>query len=350
MTTKKPPVQEEEIDLGNLFQQIGHMFKSLFKGIGQFFAAIYHYFILFLLFIRRNIVPIGIVTLIGLAYGLFKDYTTPPVYKSEMIVKTNYGSAALLYEKIDEINALLGESDSTQVADILEIPINEVSNIIAFSIEPQNFQKDAKIAYDKYRLVSIDTSYTNKIEFKDFSERFSETDAQYHIIKVTTKNPDKINIKKGIKDIVSTDLFIQIAKEHIENKDLQKSAFVKGIYAFDSIRNRYTKVALMQAQKPATSQDLKISAEKTTERNVDYDLYNISIRWLHEFEKFNSKYQDKGDIITIVSDFSIGKKNGGILSSSTLRFAALGFILALFVLFILQFNKYLSQYEKKIHA
>lgn len=350
MTTKKPPIQEEEIDLGNLFQQIGNMFKSLFKAIGQFFASIYHYFILFLLFIRRNIVPVGIVTLIGLAYGIYKDFTTPPVYESEMIVKTNYGSAALLYEKIDEINALLNESDTIEVANELNIPSSEVSNILGFSAEPNDYIKDSKLAYDNFRLTSIDTSYTNKIEYEDFIERFKETDAKYHKISVLTKNPKKLNISESFKKVVQTDFFLNLEKETTQNFNFFKERYAKELSAVDSIRDRYKKVAFLQANNPTNDASLKISTEKTTERNIDYDLFNTTIRLLKEYNNFIQIKDNDNGVLTVVTDFSTGTKYGSLLKTNAVKYTIVGFLLIMIVLFSIQFNKYLSQYEKKIHT
>lgn len=350
MTTKKPPLQEEEIDLGNLFQQIGNMFKNLFRAIGNFFAAIYHYFILFLLFIRRNIIPIGIVTLIGIVYGLYKDYTSPPVYESEMIVKTNFGSATLLYEKIDEINALLAESDTLEVAKLLDIPPDEVGNILSFSIEPNDYIKDSKLAYDKFRLISIDTSYTNHIEYEDFIERYKETDAQHHRIIVFAQTPKKIDVGESFKKLVHTDFFINLEKESTQNFNLFKERYTREISAVDSIRDRYKKVAFLLAKNPSSDASLKISTEKTTERNVDYDLFNMTIRLLKEYDKFTQLKDNNNEALTVVSDFSTGKIHGGLRSSNILKYGVLGLGLILLILFALHFNKYLSTYEKELSA
>ena len=62
---------EEEVDLGSLFKIIGRGFQNLFNFIGNIFKSIFHAFILILIFLKDNIVKIGIAAIIGFAIGLF---------------------------------------------------------------------------------------------------------------------------------------------------------------------------------------------------------------------------------------------------------------------------------------
>ena len=90
----------EEVDLGNLFKVIGKGFTNLFRGIEKFFKGIFHYLILFLIFLRNNALKLGMATLIGGAGGLVLDITKPKVYSSTMIVEPNFKSCVELLKNL----------------------------------------------------------------------------------------------------------------------------------------------------------------------------------------------------------------------------------------------------------
>ena len=52
--SKQVQTQEEEIDLGGFFNQIGRLFSKLFAFVGGIFKSLYHLFIITLIFIKNN--------------------------------------------------------------------------------------------------------------------------------------------------------------------------------------------------------------------------------------------------------------------------------------------------------
>ena len=69
--------QNEEVDLGKLFQVIGKGFKNLFNSIGSFLKAILHYIILTLIFFKKNVIVIGGATILGFISGYLLEMNKP---------------------------------------------------------------------------------------------------------------------------------------------------------------------------------------------------------------------------------------------------------------------------------
>lgn len=344
----KPNIPEEEVDLGALFNQIGKMFSNFFNFIGNIFKSLYHYFILFLLFVRKNILVLGTATIIGIIVGFLMDLDKKPVYKSEMAVKTNYGSASLLYKQIDLLNLLISNGNSVKVANTLNIKPSQADQLLGFSVEPINEEKNSRLEYDMY-MQTTDTIYTKDFKFEDFMGRISTTDLKHHKIFVYTKIPIELDLDKGIKSLVNTDYYFGLRESRVKEQKLERDILTKNIQQIDSLRKRYKEVALIEAKKEIKNNaNLSLTSKSSPERNVDFDLYSVSFRAAEEFNLLNKRIFDNESIISITSGYEIGKVESSVLNKSWLRYAILGFILSLLVLAGFQFNRYLNNYKRKL--
>ena len=87
----------QEIDLSEISKKIGGFFENIstriFKGI---------------LFLKRNILVISILFVIGVGLGFYLDKTSKS-YDSEIIVTPNFGSNEYLYSKVNLINSKIKE-------------------------------------------------------------------------------------------------------------------------------------------------------------------------------------------------------------------------------------------------
>lgn len=343
----KPNIPQEEIDLGTLFSQIGKMFSNFFNFFVNIFKTLFHYLIVLLLFIRKNALVLGLATLIGVVVGFLLDLDRKPVYKSEMSVKTNYGSANLLYKQIDIINSMISDGDSTKTAKILKLKLSQASKLQSISIEPSEPEKNALLDYDWY-MQNTDTIYTRDFEFKDFLKRMSEVDLKNHKITAFTTLPIELNIDEGIKNMVNSEYYIRLEKDRIEENKLKRGVLVKSINQIDSIRKRYKEVALIRAKKTTDNQaNLSLTAEGARPRNHDYDLYTMSFNALKELEILDKRIFDNEEIISILSSLNKSQIEDKLFNKRWLRYGLLGFLLSFLVILSLQFNHYLNKYEKE---
>ena len=90
--------QDQEIDLG----QIG-------KGIKNFFNGMVNAFFDFLFFIKKKIIIIAVLFIVGVVAAFLLD---SKVYNHEISVIPNFGSNEYLYKKIEQVNTKLREEDA----------------------------------------------------------------------------------------------------------------------------------------------------------------------------------------------------------------------------------------------
>ena len=110
--------QDQEIDLG----QIG-------KGIKNFLNGIVNSFFDFLFFIKKKIIIISILIIVGILLAFSLD---SKVYKHEISVIPNFGSNEYLYKKIEQVDTKLREKD---ILFFNELGIKSYEDILSIEIE-----------------------------------------------------------------------------------------------------------------------------------------------------------------------------------------------------------------------
>ena len=344
----KPKIPQEDIDLGTLFSQIGKMFSSFFNFFGNIFKAIYHYFIVLLLFIRKNILILGVATILGIVLGYVLDLNKQPTYKSELSVKTNYGSASLLYKKMDMLNTLLNKGDFDKIAELLYLTPEKASKLVSFVVEPIEQEKNTKQMYDRYMRVT-DTTYTKEFAFEDFVQRVSITDLKHHKITIKTKEALDLNLSKGIEGLLETKYYLKLQKERVESHKEEMLLYTKTFSQVDSIRKRYKEIAYLEARKnKGCSSDLNLSSTNSVTRNFDTELIHYQFMTLDRLNNYKYRVFDDEAIISVTIPTIKSGEARGFLNKMWVRLGLLGFILSFLALMSIQFNKYLNKYEENV--
>jgi len=345
MATKNTP--NEEVDLGQLFKVIGNGFRNFFNAIGNLFKSIFHYLILVLLFVKKNIVFLGLATLLGGAIGYFIDRNSDNYFSSEMIIKTNYGSAKQLNNQKEYINNLVKNEDSVTLASYFNIKSTEASQLVGFSIEPFEKQKNLLIDYD-YFMVRRDTNYVKGFNFKDFSNRISDEDLRFQKITFYALNDSIFSkLSSGLKNGVETEYYKTLKDKSVEKLKLKRTRLERDLSEIDSLRNNYQKVSLLEAaSNNSGGTNVNLSTKNLQRSNNDMSLFNYSRRILIDLESLKLEEDRSGDIATIVSDFNKGNEYNPIQYRKWFRYSVLGFILMTLLIIGKRFNTYLDTYKK----
>src|SRR5215467_10673832 len=99
---KKPHYQENnDVDLGalvTLFIKFCRKLVGFFTSLFNFLASVILYILIFL---RKNIIWLGLTVIIGLVWGIYVDYKKGVKYESVMTVRTNFGSSRALYNSME---------------------------------------------------------------------------------------------------------------------------------------------------------------------------------------------------------------------------------------------------------
>src|SRR5436189_5313773 len=91
--------EDQEIDLSQISKKICEFFENISARIFMGF-----------LFLKRNMLIIGLLILIGVGLGFYLDKTSKS-YVSEIIVSPNFGSTDYLYSKIELLQSKISEND-----------------------------------------------------------------------------------------------------------------------------------------------------------------------------------------------------------------------------------------------
>lgn len=189
----------QEIDLSQVSKKLGNIYQN-------FLAWIFRGF----LFVKRNIIILVILFIIGAGLGFYLDRTTT-IYNHEIIVAPNFGSTEYAYSKVNLINSKIRENDvkflkSIGIADpkiISEIEIEPITDIYNFvNGREQNFELIKLMAEDG-DINKIITEETTSINYTN------------HRLKITTT---KIIDRKQIIDPI-----LKYLNENSYFSDLQKS-------------------------------------------------------------------------------------------------------------------------------
>lgn len=155
----------DEIDLGQLFQLIGRGFNALFR----FFLRIF-------LYLKKNILILGGLVLLGLAIGYGLNKIISKKLKTEVIVKPQLESKNYLYDVIDEIQANIGARDTLFFK---EMGIEELDfDGLEVTIAPVDDNKE---------------STESEMKYLELLQSFENTDAIADIVRAELQNKSSFN-------------------------------------------------------------------------------------------------------------------------------------------------------------
>ncbi len=339
-------MNNEEVDLGNLFKVIGKGFQNLFNAIARFFKAIFHYFISLLLFLRNNALKLGISIFIGAALGLYLDLTLPKQYSSTMIVEPNFKSAQQLYKNINFYHELVKQKDSNLLAQTLKISVQEAAKLKGFYIEPIRNKNEKYQFFDDF-IQEIDTTTVRNIDIKEFKKGFTDYNYSYHQIKVRSLSNtifEKLSLPI-ISSIENNPYYKYQKKINDENLLQNEKVLVKSLQEVDTLRKIYNEVLITEANKKSSGTNITLAqgAKKTNE----IQLFNESLELNEELIENNKEKAETTEIINVVSTFSrVGVKESDIVKKRTFILGlGLGLIMLAFILFK-QLNKFLVNYKE----
>lgn len=163
----------EEVDLIQIFNVIGGLFKKLADFIKSIFKAIFSVIIFSLKAVIENFKIIAIVVVVFGALGFALEKTRPDVYTSQMLVKPYFDSKFQLVTNINYYNALINEKDYSQLTQIFDISEDDAEQLLQFEIHPGPENENDQIKqYDNF-LKGLDSIRAQEVEFDEFLENRS---------------------------------------------------------------------------------------------------------------------------------------------------------------------------------
>ncbi|MCB0476204.1 MAG: hypothetical protein KDC69_11040 [Flavobacteriaceae bacterium] len=344
MATQNNP-QNEEIDLGNLFKVIGKGFSNLFNAIGNFLKGLFHFFILLLIFFRKNAFKLGIAVIIGAIIGFILDTTSPKIYSSTMVVEPNFKSTQQLYNNINFYNELVKQKDTTLLSQLFNISEKEAASLKGFDIEPIKNENEKYEQFNEF-IEKVDTTTVKNVDIEEFKKGFTVYDYTYHKIKVKSADNaifGKLN-EPIINSIQSNSYFKNQKLINDQNLVQNEKVLLNSLVQVDTLRKIYNEVLIKEANKAETGTTITLAegAKKTNE----LELFEENLKLNRELINNNKERAETAEILNVVSDFNpVGTKERGLFKKNTVLIG-LGFgLLMLLIILLKQLGTYLSTYK-----
>lgn len=337
---------EEEVDLGSLFVIIGKGFSKLFNFIGSIFKGIFDFFILTLIFLKENIIKIAIAGCIGLIVGFFIETKKPSMYGSDLLVEPNFKSARQLYTNVNYYNDLVKQKDTVGLVETFKIDKEAAASLKKFEIKPVVNDKDIIDAYNEF-ILEVDTATVSSYDFEKFEASFKPLDYRIHKINVVAEKNNVFTKLGGviISSVVSNKYFSRL--KELTNENLNRTDFMyrQNLAQVDSLRRVYMQVMIEEAKKQTSGTNIDFGGEQRKAKELQ--LFETNERINRNLEEIAIDKSEKYEVINVISNFQpVGYEIKGITKNYTFLLAALGIVIMISFLLLVQLNEYLKKYKK----
>lgn len=221
-------IQDQEIDLAQVSKKIGGMYDSFLNGVFRF-----------ILFIKRNIIILAVLFILGAVLGWVLDRSTK-VYEHEIVVIPNFGSSEYLYSKVNLIEAKIKERDKAflgalgfdqkKIASIKIEPITDIYNFV--NGDTQNFEL-IKLMAENGDIDKIIQSETTSLNYKT------------HKITIVTdgESSKKQILEPLLKFFNDSDYYKLVQKSVVASMQNQIDADERTIAQIDSLLSEFSSKA-----------------------------------------------------------------------------------------------------------
>ncbi|GGW57155.1 hypothetical protein DFQ11_101732 [Winogradskyella epiphytica] len=341
--------QNEEVDLGQLFNAIGRLFEKLFKFIGRIFKAIFSAIIYTIkpLVVYFKIVAVALI--IAAVVGYVYEETKAPLYYSNMVVKPHFDSKYQLFSNIDYFNSLIKSNNFSELSSIFEIDSSEAKVLKGFELKagPET-QNDLFIEYDEY-VKSIDTSLVDELSYVDYVQNRDLLSGRIFSIKATAHKSDIFtHLQKGFKKTFINEFSIHQKKVRDTTAYINRLTLTTQLDRLDSIQKTYLEVIRNESKKSkqtlSLSNSLPLQEEKTATKEYDLFLKEQDIR--ARINKLDQEVAEQNTYFDILSGFNrIGIEERSIQYRYSILFPILTVIAFLLLFLVLKAFNYIKNYE-----
>jgi len=275
--------KNEEIDLLDLFKRMGRSISRFLNFIGRGFLAS-------VVFLLKNWLPLGLSLVAGIGTSLLLKTVFPPIYKGEIVLKSNAVSTSEMISFVNRLHVFCTEENTPMLASSLSIgneTAKQITDIRAFWI--------------------IDKNNDGVPDYVDYMNNHSVYDtldirmADRLDIRIKARSPQDLGIVKSgiLKYILSDSLFRQRNNVRIQQNQELLTRLSYDIKQLDSLQ----KVKYFEETRnniPKTGGQIVFLQEQKTQL-VYTDIYNLYDR-KQSLELQQLIYKD---IVTLISDITI---------------------------------------------
>ena len=355
------PNSPEDLDLGQLFNQI----ERIFSNIGKFFSKILFFILLlfrklaiFLMFcfniVRKHFIKIvGSAALVYIGL-LFLDKALPAVYQSNIIISQNFETGELIYNNISRLNSIAKSQDSVALGNRLSLSSSEAINIVGFEIYDN---ANENIILEKYYDYMQVVDSTLSISFQDFKENYDLENYKIQTISVFSLSPDIFN---GLSDKLLTvfeknDYFVQVREKQMSLIEDNIAAYEKMLEESEELQDNYIDILKKyygqsdSSDPQNTTLNLNLANSKDRVNTKEFEIFREQKEIRLMIAELNNELKDKDKILNLLSDFSPAVKVDSEISDNKRNYALIVFLAMLLLYMLKEINvlDLISKYGSK---
>lgn len=350
MSEKLPQQPEnEEVDLGQLFNAIGNLFQRFFAFIGNIFKSILTAIVYALKPIVNNIKLVSIALGIAVIAGYIAEKYNKPVYVSDMVVKPYFDSKYELTNNVAYFNALIGSNDLKKLSNIFEIDTLTAKQLLGFEIMagPET-QIDVLKEYGDY-MESIDTTLVKDISYEYYLEnRDIYSGSVFSIIAKARKKDIFSSLEKGIVKTLENNFSKKLQRRADSIYQIQKTNYLEELDRVEKLQEVYIEIKKKEANNGqitlASGSPLPLNQEKATTK--EFELFQEELKIRNGLRYLEEKRYEEKDLYDILSTFDeVGSKEHKISKKYSIVFPVAIFVLIIMAYVAIKTFSFIKDYE-----
>lgn len=332
-STPKQTNENEEIDLGVLFNSIGRGISKVFNAIGAVIMFVLNTLLALTVFVRKRIVNFVIAAVIGLLIGVATEFVLPKQYVATATLEPHFDSARQLYSNVTYLNDLAGQRDSIQLASFFNISPEEAATISKIEISPLITEARLLKEYNDY-VVELDSLVATEITFKDYTKQLDDYERKDHILKVKSSKDDVFSklLSPIVASVSEVKYFREKQQTQLKSLELSDSITQVSMAQTDSLLALFEEVRLVEANKEF-SNGTNVYMSQKAEDNTEISLLERKIDLADLLEEIRLQKLKARSVVDIVSAFpQKGYLETGLLKNKKIVGALIG-VLFLFIFY-----------------
>lgn len=325
-TPKK--TNDEEIDLGVLFNSIGRAISRLFSAIVGVIMFALNIALTTAIFVRKRIVYFVAACGIGLVGGIVLENTTPKKYTASATLEPHFESARQLYSNVKYLDDLADQNDSIQLGGFFNIPPSDAAKISSFEIAPFFTENTLLQEYNDY-VLGLDSLVATEITFADFEKQLDGFEIKIHTLTIKSTKQDIFGslLTPLLNSVSEVDYFKDQQATRLSNLELSDSITQVSIVQTDSLLSLFEEVRIVEANKEFSNGTNLYMSEKA-EDNSEILLLNRKIQLSKQLEEIRTQKLKARRVVDVIAAFpEVGYMETSIWKNKKVQGIVLGFIL-----------------------
>ena len=347
-STPNKPLENEEIDLGVLFNSIGRGINRLFTFLFTVVKETLSLLLTLVIFVRKRIVFYTIALLAGIIAGFIYERSIPQTYVANATLEPMFESARQLYSNVEYLNDLAAQKDSLQLADFFGISPAQAAKLKEFNIEPIVSQIKLLQEYNDYN-VGLDSIVKEETSFEDYLKKRQKFDNPTHLLTASATEARIFPqlLTPLIASVSKVPYFKDRQETTLRNLELSDSITQVSITQTDSLLTLFETVRMVEANKPF-SNGTNLYMSETADNNAEISLLDRKVLLSDRLEEIRQEKLNALNVVDVISKFpNVGYLDKTFYKNKKVQGGAAGILLLSFFYFLLYFDRLVLKLSNK---